>query len=90
MVRAAEYRFFYCYSKCLHFKFIVIQLLKAPYCLTFTEESYCNLCYMALYTFLHNLLNVLLQIENNMRLRTTTLFFNAKLVNELVNMDETK
>jgi hypothetical protein len=35
-----------------------------------TEERYWALFYMQLYTFLHNLLNVLAQIANNMGLKS--------------------
>jgi hypothetical protein len=34
-----------------------------------TEERYCALIYMSLYTFLHSLLNVLVQIANKMGLQ---------------------
>jgi hypothetical protein len=47
--------------------------------LLITQDRYCARFYMPLYTFLHNLLNVLVQIANKMGLRRKIQAFWARI-----------
>jgi hypothetical protein len=68
-----------CIMQCLSCGHTYSQKPQEALNLTVTEEHYCVLFYMLLYTFLHNFLNVLVQIANEMGLQKKMCLCDSKM-----------